>query len=118
MDAPRDPAREVHVSVAAQEIASFVESERSETICFRCGERGHVRSVCMTFRTSLCDAFENGGCTNDACPKAHGIVQLRTPWKMRCVRVVKQDGQFICIGCNSMTHTFRKCPHNQDLIYS
>jgi hypothetical protein len=33
------------------------------------------------------------------------------------VRVVRQSGRYVCIGCNSLDHTFKRCPHSQDLIW-
>ena len=85
-------------------------------ICFRCGEIGHVRYQCMAYKVRLCWHFERGHCNDSKCLFAHGEHELRTPWRLRCVRVVKQNGKLVSIGCNSDAHTFRKCPLNRDLI--
>ena len=108
---------ETHVSVSSQSIALFMESDKSKMICFRCGQTGHVRYQCLTYKVRLCWHFANATCTDPNCSFAHGEAELRTPWKQRCVRVVKQGGQLVCIGCNSTEHTFRKCPMHQDLCF-
>jgi hypothetical protein len=110
-------AEEVHVVTHAKTISSFVESDRSEMICFRCGQKGHVRYQCLTFKVRPCWHYERGLCVDPNCSFAHGTDELRTPWKSRCVRVVKQGGKFICIGCGSTEHTFRRCPVHSDLMF-
>ena len=94
----------------------LTKAPRSNLICFRCGETGHVRFQCLTFRVRLCQHHATDTCNERNCTYAHGVEQLRTPWKARCVRVIKQGGQLVCIGCNSGDHTFRKCPLHQDMI--
>lgn len=111
-----EKGREVHVTAPSSVISSFMDTDRSSMICFRCGEPGHVRHQCLTYRVRLCWHYENGACAEPNCLFAHGKEQLRTPWKQRCVRVVKHNGRFVCIGCNSSEHTFRKCPLHQDLM--
>lgn len=108
--------RDVHVTVTTSEVSAFVETNRTRPICFRCGEPGHVRHQCLTYKVQLCWHHRNGECYNSPCPYAHGVEELRRPWMPRCVRVVKHNGQFVCIGCNSNEHTFRKCPLHQDLL--
>lgn len=100
----------------ARQITAFMDVDNSHTICFRCGESGHVRYQCLTYKVRLCWHHQKGGCQDTHCPFAHGSEELRTPWKVRCVRVVKHDGKLVCIGCNSYHHTFRKCPLHQDLL--
>lgn len=107
---------EVHYSVSSRDINSFANHGRPKLICFRCGEPGHMRAQCLTFKVRLCRHHRVGSCTDPYCLYAHGEEELRTPWKVRCVRVVKQNGRLICIGCNSTTHTFRQCPLHEDLI--
>ena len=108
---------DVHVTIASTAISSFMDVDRSRLICFRCGEVGHVRYQCLTFRVRLCTRYQQGQCVDaTTCMFAHGPEQLRTPWKARCVRVVKHAGQLVCIGCNSSEHTFRKCPLHQDIL--
>ena len=107
---------DVHVSISSQQITNYMDVDRSNLVCFRCGETGHVRFQCLTFRVRLCQRHANGTCTEKNCTYAHGPDMLRTPWKARCVRVIKQGGQLVCIGCNSGEHTFRKCPLHQDVI--
>jgi len=76
-----------------------------------------MRNQCLTFRVRLCYRYQNGTCSEQNCTFAHGTRHLRTPWRQRCVRVVKQAGEYVCIGCNSTEHTFRKCPLHQDLLF-
>ena len=79
-------------------------------------EAGHHRAQCLCYKVRLCMKYEEGLCRTPDCPYAHGQSELRQPWKARCVRVVKQNGQFICIGCNSSEHTFRKCPLQKNFV--
>lgn len=109
-------ARELHFSTSAKTISSFVEADRNNLICFRCGEVGHVRHQCLSFKVRYCWHYKNGKCSEKNCLFAHGDEELRSPWTQRCVRVVKHNGGFVCIGCNSKEHTFRKCPLHQDLL--
>lgn len=110
------PPKEIHVITHARVISMFTEVDRSGLVCFRCGQRGHVRFQCLTFKVRLCWHHAQGNCQDRNCSFAHGEEELRTPWKARCVRVVKQQGKLVCIGCNSTEHTFRKCPLHQDLM--
>jgi hypothetical protein len=107
---------DAHVNISSQQISVYMDVDRFNVICFRCGEAGHVRFQCMTFRVRTCPLFSSGLCFDQKCTYAHAPEELRTPWKARCVRVIKQGGQLVCIGCNSEDHTFRKCPLHQDLI--
>lgn len=108
--------RDVHATTTSHAINAFMDVDKSNMICFRCGETGHVRYQCLSFKVRLCLHHQSGSCNDSACTWAHGPEELRTPWKARCVRVVKQAGQLVCIGCNSTEHTFRKCPLHQDLM--
>lgn len=108
--------RDVHVTVNASDINAYLEVDKTKMICFRCGQTGHARYQCLTYKVRMCWHHETTGCTIPNCPFAHGEKELRTPWKSRCVRVVKQSGKLVCIGCNSSEHTFRKCPLHQDLL--
>lgn len=110
-------AREVHVVTHSKIISSFIDNDRSGFICFRCGQRGHVRFQCLTFKVKPCWHFEQGLCNDPNCSFAHGASELRSPWKSRCVRVVKHGGKLVCIGCNSTEHTFRRCPIHSDLLF-
>ena len=111
--------REIHVMTSTKSINAFVEKEKESIICFRCGQQGHVRSQCLMYKIRMCIHHEKGGCTDLNCTFAHGEKELRTPWRPRCVRVVKHTGtgKFMCIGCNSTEHTFRRCPLHQDLLF-
>lgn len=108
--------RDVHVKTSTHAISAFLDGSRAGQICFRCGEYGHVRYQCLTYKVRMCWHHQNGDCRDPACTFAHSAKELRTPWKARCVRVVKQGGRFMCVGCNSTEHTFRKCPYNKDLL--
>ena len=108
--------KDTHVSVASNAISAFMESDKSSMICFRCGQTGHVRYQCLSYKVRLCWHYINATCNDPLCSFAHGDSELRTPWKQRCVRVVKQGGELVCIGCNSTEHTFRRCPLHQDLL--
>lgn len=110
-------ARDVHVITHAKAISAFVDTDRSNLVCFRCGQRGHVRFQCLTFKVKRCILFDKGICKDCNCPFAHGEEELRTPWMSRCVRVVKNGGKLLCIGCNSKEHTFRRCPLHSDLMF-
>lgn len=112
-----DLPKEVHVSARASAINSFSEVDRSNLMCFRCGQTGHVRSQCLTYKVRPCNMYENGKCTDVHCSFAHGAKELREPWRARCIRVIKQGDRLVCIGCNSETHTFRKCPLHADLLF-
>ena len=108
----------VHVTTSSQSIGSYMDDSRNQdVICFRCGQQGHVRYQCLTYKVRLCWHHQRGQCTDPACTFAHGVGELRTPWKPRCVRVVKQGGKLICIGCNSTEHTFRTCPLTQGILF-
>lgn len=109
------PGSDVHVVTSAHAINTYMEQDRSGFICFRCGEQGHLRYQCLTHKVRLCWHFQRGECTERYCSFAHGEQELRTPWRPRCVRVIKQDGTFVCVGCNSTEHTFRRCPRTQGL---
>lgn len=109
--------REVHVTSHASVIGAYFETNRTDVMCFRCGQIGHMRSQCLTYKVRLCWHHIHARCTDPACSFAHGVDELRTPWKPRCVRVVKQGGKLVSIGCNSTTHTFRKCPLTQDVLF-
>jgi hypothetical protein len=113
---PAVPEREVHVMTTASSITSYMDVDRSGMICFRCGQTGHARYQCLTFKVRMCWHHQQGRCNEPNCAFAHGANELRQPWKARCVRVIKHGGELVCIGCNSTEHTFRKCPLHQDLI--
>ena len=108
--------RDVHVTTTAQAISTFMEGDRASQVCFRCGQQGHMRYQCLTYKVRLCWHHQQGECRDKHCTFAHGHAELRTPWKARCVRVVRQSCQLLCIGCNSTEHTFRRCPHHGDLM--
>lgn len=84
---------------------------RRHITCFRCGEYGHFRGECHTFKTQMCAKHALGECTADACPFAHSADELRKPWLPKCVRVVKAMGAVQVLGCGQTGHTFRTCPH-------
>lgn len=79
--------------------------------CFRCGEFGHYRGECRSFKVQLCMRHRLGDCSVVNCPFAHGAAELRKPWLPKCVRVVKTGGWVEVLGCGEVGHTFRDCPH-------
>ena len=89
--------------------------DRSALICYRCGEVGHVKGECMSWRIRLCTHFAGGYCRRSECPYAHGDTQLRTPWALKCVRILKVAKGFVDFGCGSSTHSFRHCPHTRKI---
>lgn len=83
--------------------------------CFRCGEFGHYRGECHSYKVSLCQRHQAGECTVANCPFAHGEEELRRPWMPKCVRVVKIGGRVEVLGCGRAGHTYRMCPdHSVD----
>ena len=109
------PANEVHVSISIHDLTHFVTSRKKPMVCYRCGEEGHARYQCLTYKVRLCWHYTNGQCVARNCPFAHGEHELRYPWKPRCVRVVKTSGGVISIGCGSTEHTYHECPHRDKL---
>lgn len=105
-------SKEVHIFVDAKELFDRVEYVHN-LMCFRCGQRGHIRTQCHTYKTKMCTVPT---CDGKNCTDAHHESELRQPWKTRCIRVVKHNGQPICVGCNSEFHTFRKCPYQKDFV--
>ena len=93
--------------------------DRSNIICFRCGEKnGHVKSECLHWKTRICWHFTNGQCTKPMCPFAHGYSELRTPWDIKCVRIIKTEQGCIDMGCGSSLHSYRNCPHAENIATS
>ena len=84
---------------------------RRDITCFRCGEDGHWKHECLQWRTRPCWHYAHGTCTRKDCPFAHGDAELRTPWTLKCVRIIKSDNALHNIGCGSFHHSFRNCPH-------
>ena len=83
---------------------------RQDTTCFRCGEKGHKKQECRTWKTKLCT---NPVCTlGIGCAFAHGDVELRQPWLAKCVRVIRTEGHMQVIGCGTVGRTFRECCQN------
>lgn len=107
-------AKDVYVTVTPTEISQFIEPSLG-VVCFRCGCSGHMRSQCFTYKVKMC--WNVSRCRDPKCTYAHSLSELRTPWKLRCVRVVKQNGRYVCLGCNSCEHSFRRCPIHRDLMY-
>ena len=83
---------------------------RRDITCFRCGESGHWKNECLHWRTRMCWHMETSSCTRDDCPFAHSPSQLRTPWNLRCIRIIKVNNVLQNIGCGSISHSFRNCP--------
>lgn len=90
--------------------AGDADFQRNEITCFRCGERGHKKGECRTYRTKFCRRPQL--CDDVNCPFAHSSAQLRTPWLARCIRVIRSEGHLKKLGCGHTGHTFRECPHH------
>ncbi len=88
-------------------------TQRGNITCFRCGEQGHYRIECLSWRTKMCLHYVRpSGCREgDNCSYAHSEAELRFPWQAKCVRVIKRHGQIFTLGCHSNSHTFKLCPH-------
>lgn len=114
----QDRGIDVYVETTPIMISSFMDNnEVSETVCFRCGEKGHIRQQCLTYKVRMCWHNVHGMCRDNKCTFAHDKSELRTPWRAKCVRVVKQNGSFVSIGCMSNEHTFRKCPLSKMMLH-
>ena len=75
--------------------------------CTRCGESGHYRRQCYTWKTTWCELDHPHDPTK--CDFAHyGCEHLRRPRDTKCVRVVHNH---IVLGCGSDQHTYSNCPH-------
>lgn len=104
----------IHITVSASSIKAYTSQmsiHRDLITCFRCAEQGHWKSECMLFKTRLCWHHKVKKCLDPDCPFAHSEEELRTPWKPKCIRVIKRDGKLIKLGCGSLSHTFRHCPY-------
>ena len=111
-------ALDVDRSVLATDVHLFSAPpvvDRSALICYRCGEPGHVKGECMSWRIRLCSHFAGGYCRRSECPYAHGEQELRTPWALKCVRILRVAKGFVDFGCGSSTHSFRHCPHTRKI---
>lgn len=91
---------------------SETDTPRCDITCFRCGEVGHKKGECRTWKTKMC---RHQACSNpENCAFAHSREELRTPWVARCVRVVRGEGDKLTkIGCGRDGHTYRDCPLHQ-----
>jgi hypothetical protein len=111
----KNDAKEIHATITASTILDFVRKKPTDMVCFRCGELGHTRAQCMTFKVRMCRHMTE--CTRDHCTFAHTEEERRTPSQVRCIRVLKQSGSFIYIGCNATDHTYRKCPFSRNILF-
>ena len=106
-------AKHIYVTTTSDYIRAFMVNApitRLQITCFRCGEQGHYKSESFHWKTRQCWHYQNSTCRDLNCSFAHGALELRTPWMPRCVRIVKKDGQLVCLGCKEYGHTFKYCP--------
>jgi len=101
------------IMTSAEDIRAFIASKpssRRQITCFRCGEQGHYKSECLLWKTRMCWNFRD--CTDLSCPFAHLFHEVRKPCLPRCVRVLKQNGHIVQLGCKKVGHTFLNCDQN------
>lgn len=85
---------------------------RAEIMCFRCGEMGHKKQECRSWKTRRCTKVDCP--TASICAYAHTESELRHPLVARCIRVVRsEEGELIRIGCLEFGHTYKECPHSK-----
>ena len=80
---------QMHKTALVSEIRSlYMHGNVSKThiTCFRCGQNGHYKLMCMHHKTQLCVHFRQGVCTKAGCPFAHGVEELRNPSFLRHAR--------------------------------
>ena len=109
--------RDVHVTTTANAISSFLDGDKTDKVCFRCGQTGHRRYPMLDVQGPPLLASRTRHVLRQGVHLCAGEHELRTPWKARCVRVVKQHDRIVCLGCNSTEHTFRRCPYNQGMLF-
>ena len=108
--------KNIYILTHAESIRNFMANTptaRLQITCFRCGEQGHYKSECFHWKTRLCWHFANSACNDINCAFAHGEEEIRRPWMPRCVRIIKKDGNLICLGCKESGHTYKYCPLKQ-----
>lgn len=110
-----DLPRRVHIDRTLQstDLRAFCNpcaTSRIETVCFRCGELGHWKNECLHWRTRICWHAQQGECRRAECPFAHSSTELRTPWNLKCIRIVKTNTGLVNLGCGSVYHSYRNCP--------
>ena len=106
----REDHRHVMLYVFSQQMNDHLDNvARADITCFRCGETGHKKQECRTWKTKIC---RHQNCTDaTTCAFAHNEDELRTPWIARCIRVIRQGDKLVKIGCQRSGHTFRDCPY-------
>ena len=71
----------LHLEVTTEREKERRLRSREFMTCFSCGEVGHYRSECNTWKTRMCWHLSTCAKRRDyqVCPFAHGVSELRTP---------------------------------------
>ena len=75
-------------------------SNRANVTCFRCGQIGHKKGECRTWRTKMCNRGKQ--CPNPSkCPFAHSAAELRMQWTPRYCNMSNNTWSHHCRACDT-----------------
>jgi hypothetical protein len=86
------------------------------SMCYTCGQKGHVSRECTRFKTRICKFWMNNCCNSgnadgtNSCIFAHGDSELRVPATLYCIRIIHDNGTVSVEGCGVSGHRFAECP--------